>query len=104
MSWRDDFKVHPAADVFPIMPEEELAALTEHVKANGLTSPISFFVPERTIGHDIEYLKANGVLADGRNRLEALERAGMELTPCGVETVCIPEPASGSNLTLGARV
>jgi hypothetical protein len=53
MSWRDDFKVHPAADVFPMMPEEQLAELTEDVKANRLTSPISFFVPERTIGHDI---------------------------------------------------
>ena len=34
-------------------------------------------------------MKANGILADGRNRLAAMERAGIELTPCAIEIVNI---------------
>ena len=36
-------------------------------------------------------MKAKGVLADGRNRLEAMERASVELTPCAIEAVSINE-------------
>jgi hypothetical protein len=87
--WRETYKVHPAADVFPMMPEDELDALAADIRANRLTSPISFFVPENVLCATIEYVKANGELADGRNRMEALERAGIALTPCAVETVNI---------------
>lgn len=78
MGWRDDYKIHPAADVFPMMSHEELDALAADIKANGgLTSPISFFV------------ESDGTLtvADGRNRLEALERIGLTLTPCAIERI-----------------
>ena len=90
-SWRNIYKVHPAGDVFPMMSEEELDALAADIKANKLTSRISFFVKENTLGATapIDYLKANGILADGQNRMEALERAGIELTPCAVETINI---------------
>ena len=70
-----------------MMGDDELAKLGENIKANGLTSQISFFVEENVIGASIDYLKANGELADGRNRMQAMERAGIELTPCAVETV-----------------
>ena len=60
--WRD--KVHPAADAFPMMPEDELAKLTEDIKANGMRFPIT--------------LDKDGGLLDGRNRLEALKRAGLD--------------------------
>ena len=36
MGWRDKYKVHPAADVFPMMSDEELAELGEDIKKNGL--------------------------------------------------------------------
>jgi hypothetical protein len=63
MGWRDKYKVHPAADVFPMMSDEELKALGEDIKANGLKHPILV-------------LKDSGAIIDGRNRLEAMERIG----------------------------
>jgi hypothetical protein len=66
--WREQYKVHPAADVFPMMSDEELAKLGEDIKTNGLKHPIIFMDMD---GRDL-------VLLDGRNRLEAIERAGME--------------------------
>lgn len=57
-------RVHPAADVFPMLPEDELDELAADIKANGLVHPI--------------VLDADGVLIDGRNRLEACRRAGVE--------------------------
>jgi hypothetical protein len=68
--WQQRFKVHPAAGLFPIMSDEELAKLGEDIKANGLQVPLQFW---------------RDVLIDGRNRLEAMERAGVPLPePCGV--------------------
>ena len=66
MTWRDRYKVHPAADVFPMMSDEELAALGADIKANG---------PKAAPTVDI-----SGALLDGRNRLEAAERAGLAFT------------------------
>jgi hypothetical protein len=63
--WREIYKVHPAADVFPMMSDEELAELGEDIKKNGLRVPMLFWFREG------EY-----ILLDGRNRLEAMERAG----------------------------
>jgi hypothetical protein len=30
--WREKFKVHPAADVFPMMSDEELGVLAEDIR------------------------------------------------------------------------
>jgi hypothetical protein len=75
--WRDTYKVHPAADVFPMMTDAELADLGEDIRANGLTSKLTFFVVKPEWGA-VE-------LGDGRNRIEALERAGIELTDAHAE-------------------
>jgi hypothetical protein len=32
MGWRDNYKVHPAADALPMMPDDELAELGEDIK------------------------------------------------------------------------
>jgi ParB-like chromosome segregation protein Spo0J len=72
MSWRDKYKVHPAANVFPMMSDDELAALGEDIKANGLRIPIWFQAVEGQRDS-----KNGWVLIAGRNRLEAMERAGM---------------------------
>ena len=64
-TWRDTYKVHPAADVFPMMSEEDLDKLGDDIKANGLRNPI--------------ILDSHGSLLDGRNRLEAMERAAIDL-------------------------
>ena len=62
--WRERYKVHPAANVFPMLSDDELAKLGQDIAANGLQSPI--------ICQD-----ASELLLDGRNRLEAMERAGL---------------------------
>ena len=67
--WREQYKVHPAADVFPMMSDEELAELGKDIKANGLKHPIILLHTADTTREE--------VLLDGRNRLEAMERAGL---------------------------
>lgn len=54
-------EVHPAAELFPLMGEEELAALAADIKTNGLRQPI-------VLDHE-------GRLVDGRNRLSACSMA-----------------------------
>lgn len=65
--WREKRKVHPAADVFPMMSDAQLAKLGEDIQKNGLKQPI--------------IVDVSGVLLDGRNRLEAMERAGVAIPP-----------------------
>ena len=68
--WQQRYKVHPAAAVFPMMSVKELTELGEDIKANGLQVQPQLWC---------------GFLIDGRNRLEAMERAGVPLPePCGV--------------------
>jgi hypothetical protein len=67
MSWRDAIKIHPATDLFPMLADDELVALGEDIKRNGLTSPIAV-----TAG-------AEATLVDGRNRLAALYIVGLRV-------------------------
>jgi hypothetical protein len=57
-------EVHPLANVFPMMTDDELQDLADDIKEHGLLHPI--------------VLDADGVLIDGRNRLRACEIAGRE--------------------------
>ncbi|TGB05758.1 ParB N-terminal domain-containing protein [Streptomyces sp. MZ04] len=57
-------QTHPAADMFPMLSEDELHDLAESIKAQGQHKDI--------------VLDANGVLRDGRNRLAACKLAGIE--------------------------
>ena len=68
MAWRDTIKVHSAADLFPMMSDAELDALAEDIKKNGLTHRLIFWSQP---GGKLQLL-------DGRNRLEALERIGIQ--------------------------
>jgi hypothetical protein len=67
-SWKDVIKVHPAADMFPMMSETELKELGEDIKANGLRSPFILWADKPG---------GSRFLLDGRNRFEAAERAGL---------------------------
>jgi hypothetical protein len=58
-------KAHPYADIFPMMAEDEIQALTAAIGANGLLQPI---------------VRYQGLILDGRNRLLACEMAGIEPT------------------------
>jgi hypothetical protein len=62
MAWRDKYEVHPAADVFPMMDDAELAELGENIKANDLREPVTFW---------------RNIMLDGRNRMEAMYRLGI---------------------------
>jgi ParB-like chromosome segregation protein Spo0J len=62
-------KVHPAAEAYRLMTDEELASLAADMAANGQRDPI---VLGRVNG------EASEKLIDGRNRLRACELAGIE--------------------------
>src|SRR5438477_1409050 len=73
-SWRDVIKVHPAAELFPMMSEAELRELGEDIVANGLREPATL----AKVGGEL-------VLLDGRNRLAAMELVGLRtVTDAGV--------------------
>jgi len=57
-------RVHPAADLFPMLPGDELQALAEDIRANGLAVPV--------------VIDAENRIVDGRNRLAACKLAGVE--------------------------
>jgi len=58
-----ELTVHPAADIFPMMSDEELADMAESIKADGQEFPI---------------ILDGDVLIDRRNRLAACKLAGVE--------------------------
>lgn len=57
-------EIHPLADLFPMLPDDDLEALAESIAEHGQRDPI--------------ILDADGRLIDGRNRLAACERAGVK--------------------------
>lgn len=59
-----DMKTHPVADLFPMLPADDLADLAADIKARGLLHAI--------------VLDGGGRILDGRNRLAACELAGVE--------------------------
>jgi hypothetical protein len=71
-NWRDHLKVHPAADLFPLMSETDpqaLKELAEDIRKNGgLQQPVKLWRCRKT--KDV-------VLLDGRNRLDALSLLGL---------------------------
>lgn len=58
--------VHPYADKFPMLSDAELDELAESIKTVGLLHPI--------------IVTPDGLILDGRNRLEACNRAEVEVT------------------------
>jgi len=65
-SWRDVLPIHPAAELFPPMSPDERCALGEDIIRNGLTAPVALWRPDP---------KRGAQLLDGRNRLDAIEKA-----------------------------
>jgi hypothetical protein len=70
-SWRDLLPIHPAADLFPLMSPEELKALGEDIKKNGLRVPV-------VLWGDVS--SGQAYLVDGRNRLDAAEAVGLDVS------------------------
>lgn len=73
--WRDRIKVHPAAALFPMMSDGELQELAADIRENGLRNGVVLWTPEKA--GEVGPRKGPGelYLLDGRNRLEAIERA-----------------------------
>jgi hypothetical protein len=65
-SWRSTLPIHPATELFPRMPPDELRALGEDIIKKGLTSPIVLWQPDS---------KSPARLLDGISRLDAIEIA-----------------------------
>jgi hypothetical protein len=78
--WRETYKVHPAADVFPMMSDQEIDALRDNIVANGLHEPIVLWTPTKLNYKNSQYLDT--YVLDGRNRMEAMERACITVTSC----------------------
>jgi hypothetical protein len=75
-SWRDLYQVHPCADVFPMMSDEEIDELANDIKLNGLRESVIRWM--NPIDQQVYIL-------DGRNRLEALERIGINPATSKIE-------------------
>jgi hypothetical protein len=69
--WRKRLRVHPAADLFPLMSEDELRELGDDIKKNGQRVQVIFF--------SVDGPKRPAVLIDGRNRLDAMELVGLPI-------------------------
>lgn len=63
-----DIKVHPAANIFPMMSEQEYAGLLEDVRENGVKTFLCFR------GESTD----DAELIDGRNRLKAILELGLD--------------------------
>jgi hypothetical protein len=79
-SWRDVLPIHPAAELLPRPSQDELVALGEDIKANGLHIQIAIFnATAEAEGQGRERSK-NGdqfSLLDGISRLDAMEAVGL---------------------------
>src|ERR1700730_4502997 len=70
INWRDHIDVHPAAEMFPLMSEPELRELGEDIKKNGLASRVVMWRDQES---------EKDFVLDGRNRLDAMARASLDL-------------------------
>jgi DNA-binding Lrp family transcriptional regulator len=67
-NWRTHLRVHPAAELYPLMAEYDHAALkelAENIKVNGLAEPI------------VGWANDGQFILDGRNRLDAMALLGL---------------------------
>jgi ParB-like chromosome segregation protein Spo0J len=89
-----DIEVHPVADLFPMMGDDELRELAADIKEHGLVHPI--------------YLNGGGQLLDGRNRLRACEIADIKpvfetVDPPDVLAFVVSLNVKRRNLSAGAK-
>lgn len=77
--------IHPYAEKFPMLSEGELDELAESIASIGLINPI--------------VIDPAGLILDGRNRLEACNRAGVEVQTKVYEGSDIAEFVIGCNVT-----
>jgi ParB-like chromosome segregation protein Spo0J len=71
------YEVHPAADLFPLMSDDELQGLVADIKENGQLEPVTFW---------------NGKLVDGRNRANACKQLGIDVDACELDPEVTKDP------------
>ena len=81
---KQQFKVHPAAEAFPMMDAEQYAGLLNDIRENGQNDSIVFWCE---------------LLVDGRNRLKACNELGVE-----PETCELPEDADPVAYVISANL
>jgi hypothetical protein len=69
-SWRDVLPIHPAAELFPRMSEDELRALGQDILTNGLRAHLTIWKAQKHFAPE---------LLDGRNRLDAMQAVGIAI-------------------------
>jgi ParB-like chromosome segregation protein Spo0J len=67
LDWRSLIAVHPAADLFRMMTDDELVELGEDIAAHGLRKPITTYRDKAGVEQ----------VLDGRNRIAAMQRVGL---------------------------
>ena len=70
-SWRDQIKIHPAADLLPTTTADEVKILGEDIKKNRLHIPVAFFKEQK---------HSPPKLLDGIRRLDAIEAVGFTIS------------------------
>lgn len=88
-SWRDRYPVHPCAAVVPMMPDAELEALAQDIKTNGQRQAVVLCRVAGTL-----------YVLDGRNRLEAMARVGLD-RQVRTTTLDLTDPAA---FVIGANI
>jgi hypothetical protein len=78
--WRQLIKVHPAAELFPMMSDDELVLLGRDIAKHGLREHLVVWTPY--LSEDFTYDSSEEYLLDGRNRLEAIERVITDRKEC----------------------
>ena len=85
--WRGKIKVHPAAELFPLLEGVELDALVDDIRQHGVKVSLIFYRDPSS--GDLNLL-------DGRNRLNAIELAFDRIEWVGDELVAVEEHADYS--------
>src|SRR5262249_28691019 len=80
--WRDVLPIHPAAELFPRLPPDELKALGADIKTNGQRQPIAIIEKARRRPDGTLHVKDPPLqeVLDGISRLDAMEAAGIAVT------------------------
>ena len=65
-----NFKIHPAANIFPMMGDAEYKKLVEDIRENGVQHPVTLIGEERE----------TSLILDGRNRARAMVELGIEVS------------------------
>jgi hypothetical protein len=78
--WRNRYKLHPLASVFPRLPEDELRDLGEDIKMHGARVPIAITSkPIPDADGAVQVGRVEQMVVDGASRLDAMELVGVEV-------------------------